>query len=84
VDIPLQDQSVVVLPLSSFAVNNASGQAVRWSDLDRLSFAFSGPTGSNMWLYAIATIAAPVPEPGTWAMWIAGLLADARAMRRRA
>lgn len=75
------DDAAVVLPFAAFRQNGAG--PVRWGDVDRLQFAFSGPTDTFVVLSSISTVSAlaPVPEPGAAALLAAGLAG--LALRRR-
>lgn len=67
------DDAAVVLPFAAFRQNG--GAPVRWDDVDRLQFAFSGPTDSYVFLTSISTVSAlaPVPEPAAAVLLATGL-----------
>ncbi len=56
----------------------------RWLGVAPGSYTFAfGASGSSMSLDQLALYAAPVPEPSTWAMLVAGLVSLAAIARRR-
>jgi MYXO-CTERM domain-containing protein len=76
----------VLLPLSDFSLNSATGLPVNWGDVDSLVFAFSSPfiANGNLQSFGLESISAtPVPEPVPAMLMALGLAAVALTRRRR-
>lgn len=66
------------IPLSTFSTNGATGLPVNWADVDGLAFfvAAAGAmpaAGDVFWVEQLSAVAAPVPEPASWALLLLGL-----------
>jgi hypothetical protein len=73
-----------LLDPSAFTVTLVGSDQVN-IQLDNLVFRDRGGfTSDNYAEFRISLITAPVPEPGTWALWMAGLAGVAFVARRRA
>lgn len=72
----------VIIPFSAFINDSFNPSPVHWGDIDSITFIATGPGGSGFALDHFSTVQA-VPEPTTWALWMAGLMGVAVVARRR-
>jgi hypothetical protein len=63
----------------------ANSGAVNWNNIDYIIFSGGGVEDLDMTVNApFQVVASTVPEPGTWALLLSGLVLTAVALRRRA
>ena len=82
---PAQSTTSPALPFVISFDSFANNGAVNWNAIDYITFSGGGKEDLDMTINApFQVVASTVPEPGTWALFVAGLAVATFALRRRA
>jgi hypothetical protein len=82
---PVHSSTSPALPFAISFDLFANASAVNWNAIDYIVFSGGGKEDLDMTINApFQVVASTVPEPGTWAMFVAGLAVATFVLRRRA